>query len=472
MDREFKIVVHNVIEDLDGDGVEDFYDPDIDGDGFSNEEEISYGSDSLNPESVANVPPSGITSSLLKIQENDPAGTIVGQFSATDPDSKSVFSFYLTENNTTDNQLFTIDSNGSLRSIRPFDYETAISRDISVGVSDQHNASKELNFVVDIIDLVENLPPEKITISSNQIEENAPVGSVVGTLRSIDPDDPNRSGTYQYQILNQDIQNQAFDITGVGIVVTKMVMDFEFQDSYVLTIRSTDIEGAHYDQNLSIRVRDTFIPIVDTNRTVSVSGLSTELHGIVVDPGSSNSVKEWGFLLSLQPNPKLLDSKTRKLIGSNFGENSSFHAPVSNLYPSKKYFFRAYAMNAEGVGYGSVEDFLTPSLANSPAWASAQSLGVKDWWESSWMGSFYLSGDTGWILHQEIGWLFPVRIPENGVWFWHGSLGWIWTNQTLYPFFYDNQNAAWVYFYGSVENQTLFYNYSTQKWMQLNASQK
>ena len=39
----------NEIEDLDGDGIEDFYDSDDDNDGFSDAEEIAYGSDPRTP---------------------------------------------------------------------------------------------------------------------------------------------------------------------------------------------------------------------------------------------------------------------------------------------------------------------------------------------------------------------------------------------------------------------------------------
>ena len=47
----------NVVEDLDGDGVEDAYDTDDDGDGYSDAEEIAYGSDPRDANSTANAAP-------------------------------------------------------------------------------------------------------------------------------------------------------------------------------------------------------------------------------------------------------------------------------------------------------------------------------------------------------------------------------------------------------------------------------
>ena len=51
-DKNFTISLSNVVEDMDGDGTEDHYDDDIDGDGLTNAEELIYGSDPLDVNSV------------------------------------------------------------------------------------------------------------------------------------------------------------------------------------------------------------------------------------------------------------------------------------------------------------------------------------------------------------------------------------------------------------------------------------
>ena len=84
-DKNFTISVTNVVEDLDGDGTEDHYDDDIDGDGLTNAEELAYNSDPWNASS-SNRPPSDINASNLTIAENSSIGTIIGEFNATDPE--------------------------------------------------------------------------------------------------------------------------------------------------------------------------------------------------------------------------------------------------------------------------------------------------------------------------------------------------------------------------------------------------
>ena len=117
------IIVNNVIEDND-DGIEDFYDPDDDNDGFSDAKEIAKGTDPFDHESVPNAPPSSLTLNNLRLFENLPAGSIIGELNASDPDANSTLTITLVDGNESDdNDLFIIDENDSLRTTRTFDYE-------------------------------------------------------------------------------------------------------------------------------------------------------------------------------------------------------------------------------------------------------------------------------------------------------------------------------------------------------------
>ena len=87
VEGNFTIVLTNEVEDLDGDGVEDHFDLDDDGDGFTDEEEIAYPSDPRDSNSTPNTAPHDLkTTAILTIAENRPVGTRVGEFTATDTD--------------------------------------------------------------------------------------------------------------------------------------------------------------------------------------------------------------------------------------------------------------------------------------------------------------------------------------------------------------------------------------------------
>ena len=83
--------------DTDGDGLADkaetFYETnateqDTDGDGYLDGEEVAFGSDPNDAESIVNYSPTDLNSTtLLTIAENQPIGTVIGQFTATDQDA-------------------------------------------------------------------------------------------------------------------------------------------------------------------------------------------------------------------------------------------------------------------------------------------------------------------------------------------------------------------------------------------------
>ncbi|MEK9634379.1 MAG: cadherin repeat domain-containing protein, partial [Opitutae bacterium] len=87
---------------------------------------------------------------LLSIAENQPIGTVVAEFNATDPDAGATLTYSLVSGpGDGNNSLFTLDANGTLMTATTFDYESnASSYSIRVQVKDEHNGSTERSFTV------------------------------------------------------------------------------------------------------------------------------------------------------------------------------------------------------------------------------------------------------------------------------------------------------------------------------------
>ena len=96
-------------------------------------------------EGTPNNPPGGLSSTgTLSLYENQPAGTVVGEFNATDPDAGAVMTYHLVSGvGDGNNSLFTLETNGTLRSSVTFDYESNADYAIRVQVKDEHNATSE-----------------------------------------------------------------------------------------------------------------------------------------------------------------------------------------------------------------------------------------------------------------------------------------------------------------------------------------
>ena len=162
--KSFLINIKNIIEDLDDDGIEDAFDLDIDGDGFSNEEEVAFGSDPLDSDSLVNKAPTELFLSNSQIEENLPVRSLVGNFIGFDPDGNSALSYHLVEDNESlQNDLFVLKQNGTLLTNDTFDYENESNFTIKARVVDEFNASFEKLFFIKVIDVFEE-PIDRLPI--------------------------------------------------------------------------------------------------------------------------------------------------------------------------------------------------------------------------------------------------------------------------------------------------------------------
>ena len=171
-----------------------------------------------------NDPPRDLNSStVLSIAENQPVGTIVGEFNATDPDGDAItYHFVNGENN---NSLFTLDTNGTLKTATTFDYESnASTYTITVQAKDELNATTEGNFTVTLINL--NEPPTDLNSTTVlTITENQPIGTIVGEFNATDLE----GGEITYSLGTEDWQthNYLFSLDANGTLRTAKQIDYE-----------------------------------------------------------------------------------------------------------------------------------------------------------------------------------------------------------------------------------------------------
>ena len=155
VEGSFTITLLNVIEDLDWDGIEDAFDPDIDGDGYSNQEESAYGSDPRDAQSVANAAPVFVGPMDFEVAENQPAGLSLGRVQAEDPDGPVALNTSLIGNA---GNRFSLEANGTLLALQSFDYESDPNVfQLSVIVSDDRNASTSGTITVRVVNVIEDL---------------------------------------------------------------------------------------------------------------------------------------------------------------------------------------------------------------------------------------------------------------------------------------------------------------------------
>ena len=86
----------------------------------------------------------------------------------------------------------------------------------------------------------------------------------------------------------------------------------------------------------------------------------------------------------------------------------------------KEIFLPGLCPQCGGIAYGSESSFRTAQAKFQQGGCPEEF--VPGWWNSRWLGPIYRSGQSAWVMHPDLGWLFPMESPcrESGC----GEAGW------------------------------------------------
>lgn len=192
---------------------------------------------------VVGAPPADLAlSGDLNVLENDPAGTLVGTLSASDPDGDPI--------------TYTLVEGGSWFEIvgdevRLLSEPDLGDKTLTVRATDINGNSVEETFTVAVTDV--NEAPE-VTLSLSSVAENAAPGTVFA--RAIATDDENEAITYE---LTDDAGGRfalgAGDGAGYELLVAGP-LDYESATSHDIVITVTDASGNAHAQTFTITVED------------------------------------------------------------------------------------------------------------------------------------------------------------------------------------------------------------------------
>ncbi len=122
----------------------------------------------------------------------------------------------------------------------------------------------------------DNDAPYDITLDNDTVNESSP-GAVIGTLAAADVD---VGDTHSFNLI--DDGSGAFQITGETLKIRDAIsLDYEYINSYTITVQADDGNGGTFDKDLTVTVVDTNDP------PVAGFGLALEFSGYVQIPSST-----------------------------------------------------------------------------------------------------------------------------------------------------------------------------------------
>jgi len=170
------------------------------------------------------------------------------------------------------------------------------------------------------------------------------------------------SGNYALYTTGEDMDSygEYLDSDGVTVLLENddgdvdynfMISPIEYE-SGVRYLKVTPYDEDSYGITFSLFFVLLAAPTVTTNNPSYLSSFAAKLSGTVVSDGGG-TITEYGFYWGLTNEPA-----TQVL-----PENEPFEYTIGGLSPETTYYYKAYAINLVGTGYGEVISFTTPSAA-------------------------------------------------------------------------------------------------------------
>ncbi|XP_059196213.1 cadherin-17 isoform X2 [Centropristis striata] len=199
-----------------------------------------------------NAPVCASEESVFEVQEDEPAGSLIGQLMAHDDDEEGTLNAALTYaieslNPPSAASAFSIDAaSGRIQALRSLQRKDQQMYNLNIRVSDPA-FSTVCKVLVKVIDINNEMPLfEKKDYGSQTLAEDTPVGHTVLTIRATDADDPDSgSSLIEFHITGgNDDGLFAVDTEGKGVghVFVAKPLDFESSPAYKLQIDARNPE--------------------------------------------------------------------------------------------------------------------------------------------------------------------------------------------------------------------------------------
>jgi hypothetical protein len=379
-----------------------------------------------------------VTLSNDSVEENQPAGTVVGQLALTDAVGEVQFKLVGGEGSSGNAKFKIVDGQLVTKSLLNADLQSSYS--VRVQARDS-----EGNITVQVFEIeVENIN-EAVTgirFDAEPLAENAAIGTLAGTLSAIDLDGED-SWTYTLVAGDGATDNAMFSIDGSSIE-TASVLDYETQSTYSVRVRATDAGGLFFERVIVIRLNNVNEPLPVTLSNDSVE--EGQPAGTVVGNLGLTGAPDGPLQFKLVSGEDSSGNAKFKIVGNqlvtksvlNFEQQSSysvrvqvtdsagnisvevFEIEVENINEAVTGINFAAAPLSEGATVGTVAGVLSaidPDAGDTWTYTLVAGVGATD------NASFSIDGnqiETGAALDFETKSTYSVRVratDAGGLWF-------------------------------------------------------
>ena len=285
-------------------------------------------------------PPTDIVLSSATVDENQPAGTLVGTLSTTGGEAVATFEL-VGGDGSDDNNSFTI-AGDQLLTNAVFDFETQAT--YSVRVRATGDGSLEEVLAITVTNQLE--PPTDIILSAESVNENQPVGTVVGTLSAT-------GGIEEYTFALPEGRGNNGDFTLDGNELqTSREFDFEQTPTRTVVVVASNADGS-YEEIIELTVGN--LPEPPTEITLSSEEIAeNQPVGTTIGQLNATGGSGGGVTFTLIEGPGSSDNDLFFVEGNELKANASFNFEFKNVY----------RIRIRATGDGSLDNTFSISITN------------------------------------------------------------------------------------------------------------
>ena len=210
-----------------------------------------------------------------------------------------------------------------------------------------NGVSQSFAYTVTVFDPA-NAAPTDIDWAPNTVDENAAMGTIYGSLQSVDAD-PSDTHTYALVAGEGDSDNARFSINGDSII-GQAPLDFEHQSSYSVRVQTTDSHGGQFTKAIAMTIRnvnetptDVYLTQAPLQASMSNGANVGELY-VVDDVGDSH---QFALVAGVGDN----DNAVFLIQGNALKVNGELQAPM-------KAFYRMRVQVTDDVGHVFAKELL------------------------------------------------------------------------------------------------------------------
>ncbi len=308
--------------------------------------------------SDVNYLPTALTLSISEVDEDISIGRYIGTFSTTDIDASDIHTYTLVSGSGDSNNGFFSIRDSSLLLLTPLDYDENSEIEIRVQTDDGNGGTFQMFFTISVNDV--NNPPTAIALSTLQVAENDPVGTLIGTFSTTDRDNPGDSHIYSFANGPGSIDNNSFTING-NQLLSSAVFNYENKNSYSILVLTTDSKGFFEGEIFIIEILDINEP--PTNITLSNNSIDENLlvNTLVGNLTTSDSDANDTYTYSLVSGTGSTDNSSFTINGTALLTNTVFDYETKNSYS-----IRIRTTDSEGLTYDKVFIIGIVNLSEAP----------------------------------------------------------------------------------------------------------